>query len=162
MSDKIFCGAGKVPKGQTRGSMKQCVEKNQVRYWGVKKVDPKLLEKRGKKSKSASVTRDKIAIKMVGLRGKVSKLSKQLAEEKDKKKQAKIKKELDKAKQEFKETAELFKQLEKKRSQSRTSRKRSNSKKGSRRSRKSRRASRARKSRSKSRKGSKKSRRSRK
>ena len=164
MSDKIFCGAGKVPKGQTRGTMKQCVDKNQIRYWGVKKVDPKLLESRGKKkSKGSKLTRDKVAIKMVGLKGKVTKLTKQLAEEKDKKKQDQIKKELEKAKKEFKEVAELFNTFEKKRSQSRSrknhrsrrrSRNKKSSRKGSRRSRSSRRNSRkrSRKSRSSKRK----------
>ncbi|AYV84102.1 MAG: hypothetical protein Hyperionvirus17_22 [Hyperionvirus sp.] len=43
MSD-IFCGIKKVPKGSRLGSMKECAEKKQVRYYGVKKIDAKLLE----------------------------------------------------------------------------------------------------------------------
>ena len=129
---KIYCGASKVPKGQTLGSMKECVEKNQVRYWGVKKVDSRLLEKKSiKKGKSVKETRDKAAIQMIGLRGKVAKLTKQLSEEKDKKKKLALTKELAKAKKEFTEASTLFNKLEKQRSQSRSSAK---SRKGSRKS----------------------------
>ena len=129
---KIYCGASKVPKGQTLGSMKECVEKNQVRYWGVKKVDSRLLEKKSiKKGKSVKETRDKAAIQMIGLRGKVAKLTKQLSEEKDKKKKLALTKELAKAKKEFAEASTLFNKLEKQRSQSRSSAK---SRKGSRKS----------------------------
>ena len=39
---KIYCGIGKVPKGSKRGSMKECVESGQIRYYGIKKIDPKL------------------------------------------------------------------------------------------------------------------------
>ena len=152
MPDKIFCGAGNVPKGQTRGNMKQCVEKNQVRYCGFKKIDPKLLETRGKKSKGES--RDKIAIKMVGLRGKVSKLSKQIAEEKDKKVKAKLEKELVKAKANFKEVLALFNKLDKKRSQSRSTSRKGSRSKSSRSTSRGRKRSRRKASRSTSRKGS--------
>ncbi len=130
---KIYCGASKVPKGQTLGSMKQCVAKNQIRYWGVKKVDSRLLKKESiKKEKSTKETRDKAAVKMIGIRGKVQKLSKQVAEEKDKKKKLALTKELEKAKKELAEATALFNKLEKQRSQSRSSRK--GSRKGSRKS----------------------------
>ena len=51
---KAFCGIGNIPKGQKKGSMKECVEKGQVRLYGLFKIDPKLLEadtKGGKKEK---------------------------------------------------------------------------------------------------------------
>lgn len=161
MPNKIYCGAGKVPKGQSRGSMKQCIDKNQIRYWGVKKVDSRLLETRGKK-KGSKVTRDKLAVKMIGLRGKVSKLSKMVAEEKDKKKKTRLSRDLQKAKTEFKEVAAMFNKLDKKRSQSRTRKgSRTRSRKGSRRSKsKRRKTSRAKRGRSKKR-SKKKSKRSR-
>ena len=41
---EIFCGIGKVPAKSRLGSMKECAEKKQIRYYGVKKVDPKILE----------------------------------------------------------------------------------------------------------------------
>ncbi|ARF09546.1 hypothetical protein Indivirus_1_169 [Indivirus ILV1] len=129
---KIYCGSSKVPKGQTLGTMKECVAKNQVRYWGVKKVDSRLLKKESiKKEKSTKESRDKAAIKMIGLRGKVQKLTKQVSEEKDKKKKLALSKELEKAKKEFSEAVALFNKLEKQRGQSRTS-SRKNSRKSSR------------------------------
>ena len=45
MTDQIFCGVGDVPKKKKRGSMKECAEKGQVRYYGLKKVDSKLIER---------------------------------------------------------------------------------------------------------------------
>lgn len=119
MSKKIYCGIDKVPKTHKLGSMKECAEKKQVRYFGVKKIDPKLLEavKKGSKNKES---RDKLAIKMVGLRGKVSKLTKQMATEKDKKEKEKIKKDLDKTKDELTDVSSRFNKLEKTRKQSRS------------------------------------------
>jgi hypothetical protein len=45
MSDesKLYYGVDKVPKGKKRASMIQAVKAKQVRYYGVKKVDPRLL-----------------------------------------------------------------------------------------------------------------------
>ena len=39
-----FCGAGNVPKGQKRATMGTCIEKGQVRYYGIAKVDPRVLK----------------------------------------------------------------------------------------------------------------------
>ena len=55
MSSGIYCSIGDVPKNKHRGTMKECVEKKQVRYYGIKKVDKILLatlnkEKKKKKS----------------------------------------------------------------------------------------------------------------
>lgn len=44
MSDDIYCGSGKIPAGKREGTMKECLKKNQVRLWGVKKIDKKVLE----------------------------------------------------------------------------------------------------------------------
>jgi len=40
----IYCGIGKVPTGLRRGTMKECATKGQIRYYGVKKIDGRLLE----------------------------------------------------------------------------------------------------------------------
>ena len=42
MSD-IFCGIGKMPKKSRRGTMRECAEKGQIRYYGIKKIDAKTL-----------------------------------------------------------------------------------------------------------------------
>lgn len=39
-----YCGKGPVPKGKTRGSAEYCLRNNQVRYYGVKKIDAKMLK----------------------------------------------------------------------------------------------------------------------
>ena len=41
---KIYCGIGDVPKKKKRGSAEQCIEKNQIRYWGVKKISKSLIK----------------------------------------------------------------------------------------------------------------------
>lgn len=40
----IYCGIGKIPKKSRLGSMKECAEKKQIRYYGLKKVDSRLVE----------------------------------------------------------------------------------------------------------------------
>jgi len=40
-----YCGIGKVPKNNERGSDEYCLQHNQVRYWGLKKIDPKIIKK---------------------------------------------------------------------------------------------------------------------
>ena len=42
---KIFSGIGEVPKGKRRGSMQECAEAGQIRYFGEKKIDSRLLKK---------------------------------------------------------------------------------------------------------------------
>lgn len=45
----MYCGIGRVPKGKERGTAKQCVKLNQVRYYGLHEIDPELLENKKKK-----------------------------------------------------------------------------------------------------------------
>ncbi len=39
-----YCGAKKIPKGKKRGSPKYCAQTNQVRYYGVEKINKKYLD----------------------------------------------------------------------------------------------------------------------
>lgn len=39
-----YCGIGDVPKGYKRGTMRECAEKKQIRYYGIKKIDSKTLD----------------------------------------------------------------------------------------------------------------------
>jgi hypothetical protein len=41
--DDIYCGVGKPTEDKVRGTAKQCVDKGQVRYYGLKEFNPKLL-----------------------------------------------------------------------------------------------------------------------
>ena len=69
---KSFCGIGKIPKGHKRGNMKECVMAGQVRYYGIKKVDPRILASKQKLQKED--TRESLLIKIAGLRGRINKL----------------------------------------------------------------------------------------
>lgn len=122
MSKKVYCSVGPVPKGQKLGSMKECADKKQIRYYGIKKIDPRLLEA-AKKGSKISESRDKLAIKMVGLRGRVSRLNKEIAAEKDKKKKDALIAQLDKTKKELAEVSTKFAKADKARSQKGGSRK---------------------------------------
>lgn len=41
---KIYCGVGDVPEDKIRGTAEQCVGKNQVRYYGLKKISKSALD----------------------------------------------------------------------------------------------------------------------
>ena len=47
-----YCGINKIPKGQYRGSMTECAEKNQVKFYGLNKVDSKTVDAIKKKTAS--------------------------------------------------------------------------------------------------------------
>jgi predicted nucleic acid-binding Zn-ribbon protein len=72
---KVFCGISQpIPKGHKLGSMKECLELKQVRYYGLKKIDSKLADSINEKKESKS----DLMIKIAGLRGKLSKLKKDI------------------------------------------------------------------------------------
>lgn len=43
---KIYCGIGNVPRKSKRGSAAQCYNTKQVRYYGIKKIDIKKIQKK--------------------------------------------------------------------------------------------------------------------
>lgn len=67
---KIFCGAGKMPKTSRVGTSTECAEKNQIRYYGLNKVDPKTIEKT-KKKEHVPDTREKLFKLMFKLKGTI-------------------------------------------------------------------------------------------
>lgn len=75
--DKIYCGIEALPKGKIRGSMKECIEKNQVRYWGLKKIDSRLISSMST-SKNVPSTRRKLIEKAVVIDAKIKNLIKKL------------------------------------------------------------------------------------
>ncbi len=74
---KIYCGAGKKPKNSRFGNMKECAEKNQVRRYGVNKVDSRIIQSMSSKNKNP-VTLHKIGIKAMGFAGKMNKYQRYL------------------------------------------------------------------------------------
>lgn len=45
MSDNIFCGVNRIPKGKQLGTARQCANKKQIRYYGLVKVEKDILKK---------------------------------------------------------------------------------------------------------------------
>jgi hypothetical protein len=122
MSANIYCDVGDVPKGKKRGSMKQCAEKGQIKYYGEKKVDKKIIDslldkKNSKKSGNIETQLDNLKLKLVGMMGKVKNLTRKIDNEDDSKESKKLEKErktLDKEIEKAKEKAvALKKKIEK-------------------------------------------------
>ncbi len=67
----IYCGIGKVPKKQRRGTPEECVEKGQIRYYGLKQIDQRLIDNAKNKAK-IPVTRDKLVIEIAKERGNIN------------------------------------------------------------------------------------------
>lgn len=94
----IFCGIGKIPKNKKRGSMKECAEAGQIRYYGIKKIDQKIIEdvERNKKLKKAGSGQvDNLRISLMGIMGKIKKLKGKIQTSKDKGEKTILEKELD-------------------------------------------------------------------
>lgn len=70
MSFKPYCGSEKIPKGHREGTIPECVEKKQVRLYGLRKVDKKSLAITKSKSK-LPITREKLILMLVSLRGTI-------------------------------------------------------------------------------------------
>ena len=49
---KIYCGAKNVPKNSKRGSIADCVEANQIRYYGLNSIDEKVFNNMKKTNKT--------------------------------------------------------------------------------------------------------------
>lgn len=67
----IYCGVDKVPNGKKRGTMKECAELGQIRYYGQKKIDPRTLAA-AKSKKSVPETRENLIKMLAGLNGEIN------------------------------------------------------------------------------------------
>jgi len=65
---KYYCGIKKIPKKKRRGTMKECVMDSQVRYYGLKKVDKRLID--ASKRLKKKMSKKSILIKIATLKGK--------------------------------------------------------------------------------------------
>ena len=94
----VFCGITQpVPKGHRLGSMKECLDLKQVRYYGLKKIDSKLADSINVKKESKS----DLMIKIAGLRGKLSKLKRDIESSKNFEEKKKITEEFEKVRKEI-------------------------------------------------------------
>ena len=46
---KPYCGIKAVPKNKIRGTMDECYSKGEIRYYGLNKIDSKVIENKKKK-----------------------------------------------------------------------------------------------------------------
>jgi hypothetical protein len=114
--DDIYCGLGEVPKKKRLGSAKECLKKNQVRYYGIKKVSQKLIDKQSKKKskkKSDMSKRDKLVYKLKVLEFDLKALARKFKAEKSETKKDKIKAEFKKKKEALKIGMKAYKKLKK-------------------------------------------------
>lgn len=108
----IYCGIDKVPAKKRLGSMKECAEKKQVKYYGIKKIDSKLLASVKKPSKKPAKTRESVYLQFIDVKGKCKKLKNKIDKEKDKDEKKKMEKELNKLMIKLKAKAEEFKEID--------------------------------------------------
>lgn len=64
-----YCGIGKIPKGKKRGTAEECIKANQIRYYGLEKIDMDTVNK-AKKKKPKTGTYIQESIKLINLRTK--------------------------------------------------------------------------------------------
>lgn len=108
---EVYCGIGQMPKKMRLGSMKECAEKKQIRYYGVKKIDAKLLKlAQGKKEKK--LTRDGAMLQLAKFRGKFKNLQGKLQATKKKEDKDEVQKEIANVKMEIKKWEEKFDELD--------------------------------------------------
>jgi hypothetical protein len=75
--EKIYCGIeNPIPKNYRLGSMKECFDAGKVMYYGIKKVDSKVLKSNEKNNDNDEKT---IQLKKVGLIGKLGKIKKKIS-----------------------------------------------------------------------------------
>jgi molecular chaperone GrpE (heat shock protein) len=98
----IYCGSKKVvPKGKVRGSMVQCAERGEIRFFGINKIDQvtadKYLEKRkAKRAEATKLKKEKEELQESYVKnvGKLKNLQSKIEFEKDKKQKKVLEKEL--------------------------------------------------------------------
>src|SRR5579875_3188359 len=96
MSKKnIYCGIGKIPKGYSLGSMKECASKKQIRYYGIKKIDPNLISEI-KNQDTKIMDRGKLFIQISKINGKIKNLKNKIKITKNKDDKKKLENDLDK------------------------------------------------------------------
>jgi len=59
----MYCGIGRIPKGKIRGTPEYCVQTNQIRYYGLKKIDESLLKKA--KGTATNLIKEQLKLKKI-------------------------------------------------------------------------------------------------
>ncbi|NNF86548.1 MAG: hypothetical protein HKM26_08345 [Winogradskyella sp.] len=93
MSEGLYYGPGTPPKNKRRANIKEALEANQIRYYGVKKIDKRIVTKAQQKSQDEETIRS-LANKKIRLMVKIKKLIAQIKKETNIKKKDKMKDEV--------------------------------------------------------------------
>jgi hypothetical protein len=112
---KIYFGREEiVPEGYRRASMLEALEKNKISYYGVKKIDTKLLNMNFDKKKN-EILKKELILKSAQLRGKLNNFKRQIdyLKGKDEKERTKYINEFNKYKKELITVLEKIKTLDK-------------------------------------------------
>ena len=83
---KIKCGTLPLKEGEKRGSIKECADKRQIRYYGLNKVEPSQI-----KNKATEKEKLKILKEIARESGKINRLEKSLKTKDIKSNEAKVK-----------------------------------------------------------------------
>jgi hypothetical protein len=110
---KINCGIGELKKGERRGTMKECAEKGQVRYYGLKKIDSRIL-KASKKVNKGMRSRNQLLKKIMSLKARILAYKKKIKEEDNINKKDVLKNKTRNLLKEYKEYKLLYDKLEEK------------------------------------------------
>lgn len=112
MSD-VYCGVSEPPNGTKRGTAEECMRKRQVRYYGIKSLDKKQIDKYlSEVSKKVVKSKKTVLYKIAKLKGALKKYDRQLNDAKTPADKKKMKDKISKTKSELNENVRLYKQLE--------------------------------------------------
>ena len=110
---KPYCGIeSKVPKGYHRATMQECIDNKQVRYYGLHKIDKRLLEA-PKQKKVSNKDREKQISKLIIVKAKVKKLKEKIDDTDDADEKAVLKDQLKALKKEGVEISDNIKSINK-------------------------------------------------
>ena len=110
---KPYCGVSeKVPKGFHRATMQECIDNKQVRYYGLHKIDKKLLEA-PKQKRISDKDREKQIGKLIIVKAKVKKLKEKIDDTDDVDEKAVLKDQLKALKKEGVEISDNLKGINK-------------------------------------------------
>ena len=84
---KPYCGISEIPKNHRLGSMKECADAGQIRYYGLHKIDKLVVGSSIKVSQNEEKT---LRVKLAGLRGSATKLGKDYKKAKTDKEKKKL------------------------------------------------------------------------
>ena len=82
-SKTIYCGVDKLKENQRLGTAKECAELKQVRYYGLKKINKKIVDDNKGMPVKAEARMSKLTKKRGGLRGRIMKIKDEIEDYKN-------------------------------------------------------------------------------